>query len=98
MAARTSPKRSATWGSIRPAGSGRRMVRVMSASLSRSRYMLRTFAAATMSTVPRSVKTVVLAPARTGASHRPPAVVKTTSMVMRGFTRATKSRTLAARG
>ena len=70
---------------MRPAGSGRFIVRLISASVSRSRYMLSTFAAATMSTVPTSVSSTVRSGSRPGASHRPLAQVNTTSVVMRGL-------------
>src|SRR5467141_24622 len=79
------PKRRAREGSMRPEGSGRRLVRGMRASLSRSRNMFSTLAAATTSAVPASVSRTREARTRTGASQRPAAAVKTTDPVMRGL-------------
>src|SRR5882724_1719447 len=79
------PKRRAREGSMRPEGNGRRLVRGMRASLSRSRNMFSTLAAATTSAVPASVSRTREAGTRTGASQRPAAAVKTTDPVMRGL-------------
>src|ERR1700682_5991733 len=83
--ASSSPKRRAREGSIRPEGNGRRLVRGMRTSLSRSRNMFSTLAAATTSAVPASVSRASEAGTRTGASQRPVAAVKTTDAVIRGL-------------
>ncbi len=85
------PNLSASAGSMRCAGSGRFMVRAMTASVSRSRYMLSTFAAATISTVPNRVSATVTGGRPWGASQSPIAVVKTTRAVMRGFASSSRS-------
>src|SRR6267154_4487062 len=79
------PKRRAREGSIRPEGNGRRLVRGMRASLSRSRNMFSTLAAAATSAVPASVSRTREFRTRTVASQRPAAAVKTTDPVMRGL-------------
>src|SRR5882672_7862122 len=79
------PKRRAREGSMRPEGSGRRLVRGMRASLSRSRTMFSTLAAATTIAVPATVSRASEAGTRTGASQRPVAAVKTTDAVIRGL-------------
>src|SRR6266481_9709876 len=79
------PKRRAEAGWRRPAGRGRCIVRRISASVSRSRYMFKTFAAETTSAVPSTVNRAVRNDGRSGASQSPVAVVKTTSVVMRGL-------------
>ena len=66
------------------------MVRGINASVSRSRYIFSTFAAATTSAVPISVKKTVYACGRTGASQSPVAVVKMTRVVIRGLVSSVK--------
>jgi hypothetical protein len=56
---------------------------------------LSVFAAPTTIAVARSVTTIVRSEGRCGASHNPPAVVTITMKVIRGFVRATRSRTIA---
>src|SRR6266446_5705106 len=88
IAASKTPKSRAPAGSMRPVGSGRFIVRGISASVSRSRYMFKTFAAATARIVPSTVNRAVRNDGRSGASQSPVAVVKTTSVVMRGLIRS----------
>ena len=80
------PKERATKGAMRPSGRGRRRVRRMRPSTSRSRYMLMALAAATSRVVPTSA---MQRPVERHL-HRAPAAapapkVKTTSPVTRGL-------------
>ena len=83
------PNASAASGDTIARGSGRSRVRSISASASRSRYMLSAFDAATSSAVPINVMIVRQCAISPGASHSPPRKVITTIPVMRGLPRRT---------
>ncbi len=97
MNAKAIPNASATLGSMRPAGSGRLRVRAMRQSISRSRYMLRVFAAPTIIAVPNSNGSHTSSATTPGASDAPPAVVSSAKVMMRGFMRASRSDAAGAR-
>ena len=78
---------------MRPAGSGRRAVRRIRASSSRSTYWLSTADPAATSPVPRTAWTNSASENRPGgsASRNPAAVVTLTSSVIRGFVSSRRS-------
>src|SRR2546429_6462544 len=71
------------------------MVRGISGSVARSRYVLSTFGAATMTPVQAGAREVVGGRGPGGGSNSPMAVVNTTSAVIRGLASAIRSEAVA---
>jgi hypothetical protein len=89
---RTAPNAVAWRTLTRPAGNGRSLVRTMTASMSRSRTMLNTFAAPAVRVPPSSVARISQPPGQPPAARNMGGTVVTSSSSMiRGFVRATKS-------
>src|SRR4051812_39350563 len=89
---RPTPKWSAVWRSIRPAGSGRPAVRFISASRSASYHMLSAAAAPAPRAMHRIAVKARAGGSETGATRWPHRPVKTTSVITRGLVSAKKSR------
>ena len=89
--ASTDPKPSASPGIIRPAGSGRPLVRAIAASMSRSYHMLMAPAAPAPTAMQRTAIAARTGWSVPGARTRPAIAVKTTSDITRGFNSAMKS-------
>ncbi len=91
-APRPTPKWSADWRSMRPAGIGRLAVRFISASRSDSYHMLSAAAAP----APNAMHRIAVKPSTgwigTGATRSPARPVKTTRLITRGLVSARKSR------
>ena len=84
----TVPKASASSGGTRPSGIGRRQVRAMTASMSRSYHMLMA-PAAPEPTAMQSTATMASSGCRLpGATMSPAKPLRTTSVITRGFSSA----------
>src|SRR6266849_3448478 len=95
IAARKIPNQRATWGSIRPAGSGRFRVRAINRSTSRS---MKQFSALAPPTSPATANKLAICRAGErplGDSHMPPAVVTKTRLESLGLVRERKSDAVA---
>ena len=86
------PNARAASGSMRPMGMGRRIVRRIFASISRSHHMFRQPAAPAATAMQRMAVKASTGCKWPGAIHRPMAPVNTTRLTTRGFSSFTQSR------
>src|SRR6478752_9028760 len=82
---RVNPKASASPGRTRPIGTGRRNVRVMTASTSASYHILSAPAAPAPTAMQSNAVNAVTGCSEPGATASPTSAVKTTSDITRGF-------------